>query len=76
VPQTVVPTDSPVSNLDAVTTVFATLRDGGLDAQPTATTACPPRLRRVVAFMSANRAIRGVEDALGAQAAAPEVTDM
>ena len=74
-PQTVVPTDSPVSNLDAVTTVFATLRDGGVEARPTATTACPPRLRRVVAFMSANRAIARVEDALTAQAAAPEVAD-
>jgi hypothetical protein len=36
---------------------------------------CPPRLRRVVAFMSANRAIARVEDALTAQDARHEVAD-
>jgi hypothetical protein len=76
-PQTQVPTDSTVSSVDAVAVavVLETLRGGGLGAPPTATTACPPRLRRVVAFMSANRAIARVEDALAAQAAAPEVAD-
>jgi len=74
-PQTLVPSDSTVSSVDTVAAVFGTLRDGDADAQPAATTACPPRLRRVVAFMSANQAIRRVEDALTAQGARPEVTD-
>jgi hypothetical protein len=74
-PQTLVPTDLTASSVDAVAAVFGTLRDGGLDARPAATTACPPRLRRVVALMSANRAITGVEDALTAQDARPAVTD-
>ena len=68
-PQTLVPTDSAASSVDAVAVVFGTLRDGA------ATTACPHRLRRVVAFMSANQAIARVEDALSAQDARPEVTD-
>jgi hypothetical protein len=75
-PQTQVPPDSSASSVDAVAAAFVTLRDGDGDSRPAATTACPPRLRRVVAFMSANQAIRRVEDALAAQAAAPEVTDM
>ena len=70
-PQTLVPTDLTASNLD----VFATLRDRDADARPAATIACPPRLRHVVAFMSANQAIARVEGALTAQAAAPEVAD-
>jgi len=74
-PQALVPSDLAVSSVDAVAAVFATLRDGDGDAHPAATTACPPRLRRVVAFMSANQAIRRVEDALTAQDASPEVTD-
>ena len=74
-PQTLVPTDSTVSSVDAVAAVFGTLRDGGVDARPAATTACPPRLRRVVAFMSANQAMPSVEDALTAQDAGPEVAD-
>jgi hypothetical protein len=74
-PQALVPSDSTVSSVDAVAAVFATLRDGDADARPAATTACPPRLRRVVAFMSANQAIRRVEDALTAQDASPEVAD-
>ena len=74
-PQTVVPSDLTASSVDAVATAFGTLRDGDADARLAATTACPPRLRRVVAFMSANQAIRRVEDALTAQAAAPEVAD-
>jgi hypothetical protein len=74
-PQTLVPTASSASNVDAVAAVFATLRDGDADARPAATTACPPRLRRVVAFMSANQAIARVEDALIAQDARPEVAD-
>jgi hypothetical protein len=74
-PQTLVPTDLTASSVDAVAAVFGTLRDVGLDARPAATTACPPRLRRVVALMSANRAITGVEDALTAQDARPAVTD-
>ena len=74
-PQTLVPTDSTASSVDAVAAVFGTLRDGDADARPAATTACPPRLRRVVAFMSANQAIARVEDALTAQDARPEVTD-
>jgi hypothetical protein len=53
--------------VDAVAAEFGTLRDGA------ATTACPPRLRRVVAFMSANQAIARVEDAQTAQDARPEV---
>jgi len=61
--------------VDAVAAVFVTLRDGDADSRRAAATACPPRLRRVVAFMSANQAIRGVEDALTAQAVAPEVAD-
>jgi hypothetical protein len=68
-PQTLVPTDSTAGSVDAVAAVFGTLRDGA------ATTACPPRLRRVVAFMSANQAVPRVEDALTAQDARPEVTD-
>ena len=74
-PQTLVPSDSPVSSLDAVAAMFVTLRDGDGDSRPAATTACPPRLRRVVAFMSANQAIRRVEDPLSAGAAAAEVAD-
>ena len=74
-PQTLVPTDSTASSVDAVAAVFGTLRDGDADARPAATTACPPRLRRVVAFMSANQAIARVEDAPTAQDARPEVTD-
>jgi hypothetical protein len=76
VPQTVVPTDSRVSSSDAVAAVFAKLHDGDADSRPAATTACPPRLRRVVAFMSANQAIRRVEDALTTRDASPEVTDV
>ena len=74
-PQTLVPTDSAVSSVDAVAAVFGTLRDGDADARPAATTACPPRLRRVVAFMSAHQVIARVEDAQTAQDARPEVTD-
>jgi hypothetical protein len=74
-PQTVVPSDSTASSVDAVAAVFGTLRDGDADSRPTATTACPPRLRCVVAFMSANQAIARVEDALTAQDARPEVTN-
>jgi hypothetical protein len=75
VPQTLVPPDSPVSSVDAVASVFATLRDGDGDSRPAATTACPPRLRRVVAFMSAKPAIRRGEETLSVGAAAPEVAD-
>jgi hypothetical protein len=75
VPQTLVPTASTASSVDAVAAVFGTLRDGDADARPAAATACPPRLRRVVAFMSADRAIGRVEGALTAHAAAPEVAD-
>jgi hypothetical protein len=75
VPQTLVPTDSTASSVDAVAAVFGTLRDGDADARATRTTACPPRLRRVVAFMSANQEIARVNDALSAQDARPEVTD-
>jgi hypothetical protein len=60
-PHTPVPTDSTASSVDAVAAVSQTLRRGGPDSRPTATTACPPRLRRVVAFMSANRAIARAE---------------
>jgi hypothetical protein len=74
-PQTLVPTASTASSVDAVAAVFGTLRDGDADARPAATTACPPRLRRVVAFMSANQAIARVEDALTARDARPEVID-
>jgi hypothetical protein len=72
-PQTLVPTDSTASSVDAA--VFGTLREGDADARPAATTACPPRLRRVVAFMSANQAIARVEDALTPRDARPEVID-
>jgi hypothetical protein len=61
--------------VNAVVAVVETLRGGGLDSQWAATTACPPRLRRVVAFMSASRAIARVEDALAAQDARREVAD-
>jgi hypothetical protein len=74
-PQTLVPTDATARSVDAVAVVFGTLRDGDADARPAATTACPPRLRRVVAFMSANQAIDRVEDAQIAQDARPEATD-
>ena len=74
-PQTLVPTDSTASSVDAVAAVFGTLRDGDADARPAATTACPPRLRRVVAFMGTNQAIARVEDALTARDARPEVID-
>jgi hypothetical protein len=74
-PQTLVSSDSTASSVDAVAAVFGTLRDGAADARPAATTACPPRLRRVVAFMSANQAINRVEDALTARDARPEVID-
>ena len=74
-PQTLVPTDSTANSVDAVAAEFGTLRDGDADARPAATTACPPRLRRVVAFTSANQAIARVEDALTAQDARPEVID-
>jgi hypothetical protein len=74
-PQTLVPTDSTASSVDAVVAVFGTSRDGDADTRPAATTACPPRLRRVVALMSANQAIARVEDALTAQDARPEVID-
>ena len=74
-PQTLVPTDATVSSVDAVAAVFGTLRDVDADARAAAATACPPRLRRVVAFMSANRAIARVEDPQAAQDARPEVTD-
>lgn len=74
-PQTVVPSDSPVSGLDAVAAMIVTLRDGDADARAAATTACPPRLRRVVAFMSANQAIRRVEDALTAKDTSGVVID-
>jgi hypothetical protein len=74
-PQTLAPTDSTASSVDAVAAAFETLRDGDADARPAATTACPPRLRRVVAFMSANQAIRRVEGALTAEDARPEVSD-
>ncbi|HEX2703980.1 MAG TPA: hypothetical protein VHM72_11195 [Solirubrobacteraceae bacterium] len=74
-PQTLVRTELTASRVDAVAAVFGTLRDGGLDARPAVTTACPPRLRGVVAFMSANRAIARVEDEPPAQDAHPAVTD-
>ena len=74
-PQTLVPTDSTPSRVDAVAVVFGTLRDGDADSRATATTSCPPRLRRVVASMSANRAIARVEDALTAQDVRPGVAD-
>ena len=74
-PQTLAPTDATARSVDAVAAVFGTLRDGDADARPAATTACPPRLRRVVAFMSASQAIGRVEDAQTAQDARPEVTD-
>jgi hypothetical protein len=74
-PLTPVPIDSSVSSVDAVVAVLETLRSGGLDSRPTATTGFPPRLRRVVAFMSADRAIARVENVLTAQDARPEVAD-
>ena len=74
-PQTVVPSDLTASSVDAVATAFGTLRDGDADSRLATTTACPPRLRRVVAFMGASRAIRCAEDALTIQDASPEVTD-
>ena len=73
-PQTLVTTDSTVSRAGAVAAVFGT-REGDADSRRAATTACPPRLRRVVALMSANRAIARVEDALTAQDARREVAD-
>ena len=76
-PQTQVAPDSSASSVDAVVAMLEALRgSGGLHSRPTAATACPPRLRRVVAFMSASRAIAHVEDTLTAQDARPEVTDV
>jgi hypothetical protein len=75
VPQTPVPIDSTASSVDAVAAVFGTLAQGDAGSRPAAATACPPRLRRVVGFMSANRAIARVEDALTAQDARREVAD-
>jgi hypothetical protein len=75
VPQTLVPSDLTANSVDAVAAVFGTLRDGDADARPATTTACPPRLRRVVAFMSASQAIPRVDDALTARGARPEVAD-
>ena len=74
-PQTLVPTDLTASSVDAVAAVFGTLRNDDAGARPAVTTVCPPRLRRVVAFMGATQAIPGVEDTLTAQRARPEVTD-
>ena len=67
--------DSVARRVDAVAAVFGSLRDGGPGGGPADTTACPPRLRRVVAFMSANQAIPRVEDAPTAQHGRREVTD-
>jgi hypothetical protein len=64
-----------VSSVGAVAAVFGTLREGDGDSRRAAMTACPPGLRRVVALMSANRAIVRVEDALAAQDARREVAD-
>jgi len=75
VPQTLVPSDSTASSVDAVAAVLETFRGGGLDPRATATTVCPPRIRRVVALMSADRAIARVEDALTAQDARRGVAD-
>jgi hypothetical protein len=74
VPQTLDPTESTARKVNAGVAVFGTLRD--IDARPAATTACPPRLRRVVAFMSASQAIPRVEDPPTAQDARPEVADV
>ena len=75
-PQTPVSTDLTASSVNAVAPVLNTLRGGGLDSRPTARTACPPRLRRVVAFTSASQiSARVVEDAPTAQEARPEATD-
>jgi hypothetical protein len=74
-PEKVVACDATASSVDAAAVVFGTLREGDGDSRPTATTACPLRLRRVVAFMGANRAIARVEDALTAQDARREVAD-
>jgi hypothetical protein len=49
-PQTQVPPDSSANSVDAVVAALETLRGGGLDPRPTATTGCRPRLRRVVAL--------------------------
>ncbi len=63
-PETLVPTDSTASSVAAVATVLGGgSRGRGQDARPAAT-ACPPRLRRVAAFMSAKQAIAGVESGL------------
>jgi hypothetical protein len=74
-PQTVVPSNLTASRVDAVAAVFGTLRDGDADARAANTTACPPRLRRVVAFMGASQATPRVEDALTGQDARREVID-
>jgi len=76
-PETLVSTDSAAttSSVDAVVAVFGRLREGDADARAAATTACPPRLMRVVAFMSADRAIARVEEARTAQDARREVAD-
>ena len=74
-PQTLVPTELTASSMYAVAAVFGTLRERRPRRTPADPTTCPPRLRRVVAFMSANRAIARVEDALTAQDARREVAD-
>jgi hypothetical protein len=66
-PQTLVPTDLTASSVHAVSAVFATLRDRDAESRPTVATACPPRLRRVVAFMSANQVTPRIDDALSAK---------
>jgi hypothetical protein len=54
-PRLLVPTDSPVRRMDAVTAIFgARSRDGALDTPRVPTTARP---RCVVAFIGANHAI-------------------
>jgi len=74
-PQTLVLPDVTASRVDAAAAVLGWLRDGGSDGGPAHTTACPPRLRRVVAFMSANQAIPRVEGALIARGAGREALD-
>ena len=74
-PQAPVPTDSTESTVYAGAAAFATAREGAGGARAAAATACPPRLRRVVAFMSANQAVPRVDDALAGENVRAEVAD-
>ncbi len=72
-PQTPTPTDSTSHRVDAMWAVRkGSGRDRDLDRTPARTTVRSPRLRRVVAFMSASR----VSSRVGEVAGVPQSTDV